>query len=54
MKEGELFRVETIEWTGGQIKNSDSADDVKNLDLTQVRLHLSHGLQLISPALSRF
>eukprot|EP00746_Dinoflagellata_sp_MGD_P001634 gnl/MRDRNA2_/MRDRNA2_103087_c0_seq1.p1 gnl/MRDRNA2_/MRDRNA2_103087_c0~~gnl/MRDRNA2_/MRDRNA2_103087_c0_seq1.p1 ORF type:complete len:458 (-),score=92.59 gnl/MRDRNA2_/MRDRNA2_103087_c0_seq1:449-1822(-) len=33
---GEMFRVETIDWTGGQIKNDDSADDVKNVDLTQV------------------
>mmetsp|Transcript_80290 Transcript_80290/g.236148 ORF Transcript_80290/g.236148 Transcript_80290/m.236148 type:complete len:453 (+) Transcript_80290:53-1411(+) len=33
---GEVFRVEMIDWTGGQIKNDDSADDVKNVDLTQV------------------
>jgi len=33
---GEMFRVETIDWTGGQIKNDDSADDVKNIDLSQV------------------
>jgi formamidase len=31
-----MFRVETIDWTGGQIKNDDSADDVKNIDLSQV------------------
>lgn len=37
VKEGELFRVETIDWTGGQIKDDDSADDVKNIDLTQAR-----------------
>mmetsp|Transcript_821 Transcript_821/g.2789 ORF Transcript_821/g.2789 Transcript_821/m.2789 type:complete len:454 (-) Transcript_821:463-1824(-) len=36
VKEGDVFRVETIDWTGGQIKNDDSADDVKNVDLTQV------------------
>mmetsp|Transcript_9020 Transcript_9020/g.20320 ORF Transcript_9020/g.20320 Transcript_9020/m.20320 type:complete len:117 (-) Transcript_9020:23-373(-) len=34
--EGEVFRVETVDWTGGQIKNDDSADDVKHVDLTQV------------------
>ncbi|EOD35659.1 Formamidase [Emiliania huxleyi CCMP1516] len=34
--EGDVFRVETIDWTGGQIKNDDSADDVKHVDLTQV------------------
>ncbi|KAJ1622270.1 Acetamidase/Formamidase [Pavlovales sp. CCMP2436] len=33
---GQVFRVETVDWTGGQIKNDDSADDVKNVDLTQV------------------
>ena len=32
-----LCAVETIDWTGGQIANDDSADDVKNVDLTQVR-----------------
>lgn len=35
-KEGELFRVETVDWTGGQIKDDDSAEDVKHVDLTQV------------------
>jgi len=33
---GQVFRVETVDWTGGQIKNDDSADDVKHVDLTQV------------------
>eukprot|EP00747_Dinoflagellata_sp_TGD_P149419 gnl/TRDRNA2_/TRDRNA2_177008_c0_seq9.p1 gnl/TRDRNA2_/TRDRNA2_177008_c0~~gnl/TRDRNA2_/TRDRNA2_177008_c0_seq9.p1 ORF type:complete len:452 (-),score=96.09 gnl/TRDRNA2_/TRDRNA2_177008_c0_seq9:90-1445(-) len=33
---GDVFRVEMIDWTGGQIKNDDSADDVKNVDLSQV------------------
>ena len=28
--------AECIEWTGGQIKNDDSAEDVKNVDLTCV------------------
>jgi hypothetical protein len=28
--------VECVDWTGGQIKNNDSSDDVKNVDLTQV------------------
>lgn len=32
----EIVRVECIDWTGGQIKNNDSADDVKNIDLTKV------------------
>jgi len=29
-------KIECLDWTGGQIKNNDSADDVKNVDLTQV------------------
>ncbi|EGB06746.1 formamidase [Aureococcus anophagefferens] len=36
VKEGEVFKVECIDWTGGQIKNDDSADDVKGVDLSQV------------------
>lgn len=30
------FRVECIDWTGGQIKNNDNASDIKNVDLNQV------------------
>jgi formamidase len=33
---GAEFRVECIDWTGGQIKNDDSATDVKIVDLTKV------------------
>lgn len=32
---GEVFRVECMDWTGGQIKNNDSADDVRDADLTK-------------------
>lgn len=28
--------MECVDWTGGQIQNNDSADDVKNCDLTQI------------------
>lgn len=38
--ENELFRVETIDWTGGQIGDNDSAEDMKSIDLTVVH-HLS-------------
>jgi formamidase len=31
-----VFRVECVDWTGGQIKNDESSDDVKNVDLSQV------------------
>lgn len=34
--EGEAVKIECLDWTGGQIKNNDSADDVKNVDLTQI------------------
>lgn len=33
---GAVFRVECLDLSGGQILNSDSADDVRALDLTQV------------------
>lgn len=33
---GDQFRVECIDWTGGQIKNNDSAEDVRTIDLTKV------------------
>ena len=36
VREGELFRVETVDWTGGQIADDDSADDVKTVDLSRV------------------
>lgn len=32
--------MQTIDWTGGQIKDDDSAEDMKNIDLTCVH-HLS-------------
>lgn len=34
--EDQLFRVECVDWTGGQIGDNDSADDVRDVDLTQV------------------
>lgn len=33
---GDDFKVETIDWTGGQIKNNDDASDVRDVDLSQV------------------
>jgi len=38
VKEGECFRVETQDWTGGQIKDNDSAEDMKSIDLSLVSL----------------
>lgn len=36
IKNGEVVKIECVDWTGGQIKNDDSADDVKNIDLTKI------------------
>lgn len=33
---GDEFRVECVDWTGGQIKNDDNATDIKEVDLTKV------------------
>lgn len=33
---GQVFRMECAEWTGGQVLNTDNADDIKNLDLSQI------------------
>lgn len=35
-KPGDEFRVECYDWTGGQIRNDDSADDIRDVDLTKV------------------
>ncbi|KAF2807986.1 Acetamidase/Formamidase [Mytilinidion resinicola] len=32
----EVVKIECVDWTGGQIGNNDSADDVKNVDLTKI------------------
>lgn len=36
IRRDETFRVECVDWTGGQIKNDDNADDVKNVDLRRI------------------
>ena len=36
VKPGDDFKIETYDWTGGFIKNNDSADDVRDIDLTTV------------------
>ncbi|RDD60315.1 formamidase [Ferruginivarius sediminum] len=35
-KPGDTFRVECYDWTGGQIGNNDSANDIRDVDLTKV------------------
>lgn len=36
IKDGEVVKIECVDWTGGQIGNNDSADDMKNVDLTRI------------------
>lgn len=36
VKPGDEFRIECVDWTGGQIKDDDSANDIKTVDLSQV------------------
>ena len=36
VKPGDDFKIETYDWTGGYIQNNDSADDVRDVDLTTV------------------
>ncbi|MFT6066789.1 MAG: formamidase [Methylophilaceae bacterium] len=36
VKPGDEFRVECMDWTGGQIENNDSANDVRDVELEQV------------------
>ena len=35
-KPGDEFRVECYDWTGGQINNDDSANDIRDVDLSKV------------------
>ena len=36
VKPGDQFRVECVDWTGGQIRDDDDATDIKVVDLTKV------------------
>jgi formamidase len=36
IKNGETVKIECVDWTGGQIGNNDSADDVRDVDLTKI------------------
>lgn len=35
VKPGQEFRVETMDWTGGQIRNDDTANDIRDCDLSR-------------------
>ena len=49
VKPGDEFRVETMDWTGGQIKNDDSANDVRDCDLTRCH-HLFGPIEFRAPS----
>jgi len=36
VKPGEVFKIECVDCSGGQVVNNDNSDDVKNFDLTKV------------------
>ncbi|KAH9838647.1 Acetamidase/Formamidase [Rhodofomes roseus] len=36
VKPGQVFKLECIDWTGAQIGNNDSSDDIKDVDLTKI------------------
>lgn len=36
IKNNETVKIQCIDWTGGQIKNSDDANDILNVDLTRI------------------
>ncbi|KAK5119426.1 hypothetical protein LTR85_007526 [Meristemomyces frigidus] len=36
IKNHETVKIECVDWTGGQIGNNDSADDILNVDLTRI------------------
>eukprot|EP01018_Ginkgo_biloba_P037479 Gb_09637 [translate_table: standard] len=44
--EGELFRVETVDWTGGAVGDNGSAEDVKCLNLSTVH-YLSGPIRIV-------
>lgn len=44
--EGEVFRVEMMDWTGGIVADNDSASDIKSLDLT-ITHYLSGPLRVL-------
>ena len=41
--EGEFFRIEMVDWSGGRVKDDNSADDMKSMDFTIVSLYFSSG-----------
>uniref|UniRef100_A0A7S1XAR8 Formamidase n=1 Tax=Compsopogon caeruleus TaxID=31354 RepID=A0A7S1XAR8_9RHOD len=46
---GALFRMEAVDWTGGQILNNDSADDIAGVDLNRCH-HLTGPVRIEDPS----
>ena len=42
VRPGEVFIVECPDWTGGQVRNDDSATDIRDMELSQPPPHRSH------------
>ncbi|KAA1467198.1 Acetamidase/Formamidase [Dentipellis sp. KUC8613] len=36
VKQGEVFKIECVDWTGAQIGNNDTSDDIRDVDLTKI------------------
>lgn len=43
---GTVFRLESLDWTGGQVKNNDDASDIANVDLFCVH-HLTGPIRIL-------
>ncbi|KAL6961369.1 formamidase, partial [Sarracenia purpurea var. burkii] len=48
VKTGEVIRVEMVDWTGGNIKDDDSATDIKFIDLSNVSINRTTSIYYIS------
>jgi len=44
--EGEFFRIEMVDWSGGRVKDDNSADDMKSMDFT-IAHYLSGPLRIV-------
>jgi formamidase len=46
VKQGQIFKIECVDWTGNQIKNNDNASDIRDVDLSRVH-YLSGPIKII-------
>lgn len=52
VKTGEIFRIEMVDWTGGAIKENNSAADVKALDLSPVSKNFIYSNKNLLPRIN--